>query len=78
MLFTIAAAGRADSAQIAVLDLKTGERKTLVRGGNQAEDIDDGLRPGRPSDFRGGRHAARRRFDPVRLEVGGDPVTSNA
>ncbi len=76
VLFTIAAAGRADSAQIAVLDLKTGERKTLVRGGNQAEYIDDGG-SGQPGHLifavAGTLRAVR--FDPVRLEVGGDPVT---
>ena len=40
VLFTITAAGQADNAQVAVLDLKTGQRKTLVRGGSQAEYVD--------------------------------------
>ena len=65
VLFTITAAGQADNAQVAVLDLKTGQRKTLVRGGSQAEYVDPVGRhgTGRVSDLRGGRHAARR---PVR------------
>ena len=61
---------------MAVLDLKTGQRKTLVRGGSEAEYVD-------PSEARqagyliyaaaGTLRAVR--FDPVRLEVLGDPVT---
>ena len=76
VLFTIAAAGRADSAQIAVLDMKTGERKTLVRGGNQAEYIDDGgSGQGGHLIFAVAGTLRAVRFDPVRLDVGGDPVT---
>ena len=76
VLFTIAAAGRADSAQIAVLDMRTGERKTLVRGGNQAEYIDDGdSGQGGHLIFAVAGTLSAVRFDPVRLDVGGDPVT---
>ena len=48
VLFTITAAGQADNAQVAVLDLKTGQRKTLVRGGSQAEYVDPSGGRGRP------------------------------
>ena len=40
VLFTITDAGQANNAQVAVLDLKTGQRKTLVRGASQAEYVD--------------------------------------
>jgi serine/threonine protein kinase/Tol biopolymer transport system component len=75
VLFTIAA-GRADSAQIAVFDTRSGKRKTLVHGGNQAEYIGDGG-PGRPGHliFAAAGTLRAVRFDPVRLHVGGDPVT---
>ncbi len=42
VLYTIVAAGGAANAQVAVLDLKTGQRKTLIRGGGQAEYVDTG------------------------------------
>ena len=78
VLFTIAAAGRADSAQMAVLDLRTGERKTLVRGGNQAEYVDDGgSGQGGHLIFAAAGTLRAVRFDPVRLDVRGDPVTSS-
>ena len=76
VLFTIAAAGQADNAQVAVLDLTTGQRKTLVE-----------RQPGRVRRPVGGSGQAGYliyaaagtlravRFDPVRLEVLGDPVT---
>ena len=48
VLFTITAAGSADNAEVAVLDLKTGQRKTLVRGGSQAEYVDPREARGRP------------------------------
>ena len=35
VLFTIATASQADRS-VAVLDLKTGQRKTLIRGGSDA------------------------------------------
>ena len=77
VLFTVAAAGRADSAQVAALDLKTGKHKTLVRGANQAEYV-----PASDSSEQAGyliytlAGALRAvRFDPIRLEVLGDPLT---
>jgi len=77
VLFTITASGQADAAQVAVLDLSTDRRKTLVRGGSQAEYVD-------PSDGTGQAgyliYAAAGtlravRFDSVRVEVLGDPMT---
>ena len=63
-------------SQVAVLDLKTGQRKTLIRGGSEAR------RTSRPRQATSGYlvYAAAGtlravRFDPVRLEVLGDPVT---
>ncbi len=54
VLFTITAlTGGLDAAQVAVLDLQTGTRKVLVRGGSSRP-----LRAERPSRLRGGRHAA--------------------
>ena len=85
VLFTITAAGRADNAQVAILDLRTGRRKTLVRGGGQAEYIEPSRGSGQVSFADPGQgeyliYAAAGtlraiRFDPVRLEVLGDPVT---
>ena len=76
VLFTITAAGSADNADVAVLDLKTGQRKTLVRGGSQAEYVDPsgGTGPGYLIYAAAGTLRAVR-FDPDRLEVLGDPVT---
>ena len=76
VIFTVSAAGRADSAQVAVLDLKTGHRKTLVRGANQAEYVASPT--GGQTGYlvyavAGGLRAVG--FDPVRLELLGDPVT---
>ena len=54
VLFTITAlTGGLDAAQVAVLDLQTGTRKILVRGGSHAHYVRE-----RPSRLRGGRHAA--------------------
>jgi serine/threonine-protein kinase len=77
VLFTSMAAGQTDSADVAVLDLNTGLRKTLIRGGSQAEYVD----PSGGTDQAGyliyaAAGALRAvRFDPARLEVLGDPVT---
>ena len=70
VLFTIEAAGGAANAQVAALDLKTGQRKTLIRGGSQAEYIDTGHLVYAVS---GTLWSVR--FDPVRLEVLSDPVS---
>lgn len=64
-------------ALTAVLDLKTGQRKTLVRGASQAEYVD----PSGGAEQTGYLICAAAgtlravRFDPARLEVLGDPVT---
>jgi eukaryotic-like serine/threonine-protein kinase len=77
VLFTIMAAGQADNAPVAVLDLRTGHHKTLIRGGSQAEYVG----PSTDTEEAGYLIYAAAgtlravRFDPVRLEVLGDPVT---
>ena len=77
VLFTITAAGSADNADVAVLDLKTGQRKTLVRGGSQAEYVDPSGGTGQAGYLIYAAAGTLRavRFDPARLEVLGDPVT---
>ena len=55
--------------QIAVLDLRTGERKTLIRGGSQPEYIETGHLV-----YATGRSLTAVRFDLERLEVQSDPV----
>ena len=77
VLFTITAAGSADNAEVAVLDLKTGQRKTLVRGGSQAEYVDPSGGSGQAGYLIYAAAGTLRavRFDPARLEVLGDPVT---
>ena len=42
VLFTVTAKSGIDNAQMAVLDLKTGNRRTLIRGGSDARYIDTG------------------------------------
>ena len=69
VLFTIAAASQADRS-IAVLDLKTGQRKTLIRGGGDAQYVESGH-----LIFAAAGALRAVRFDPARLEVLGDPVT---
>ena len=69
VLFTMATASQADSS-VVVLDLKTGQRKTLIRGGSDAQYAETGHLIFAAS---GALRAVR--FDPVRLELLGDPVT---
>ena len=69
VLFTIATTSQADSS-VAVLDLKTGQRKTLIRGGSDAQYVETGH-----LIFAAAGALRAVRFDPVRLEVLGDPVT---
>ena len=69
VLFTIATARQPDSS-VAVLDLKTGQRKTLIRGGGDAQYVETGH-----LIFAAAGALRAARFDPVRLEVLGDPVT---
>jgi serine/threonine-protein kinase len=70
VLFTVARTGRTpENGQIAVLDLKTGQWRTLIDGGGQAEYVDPGyIVYGAAGTLRAVR------FDPSRLEVLGDPV----
>jgi eukaryotic-like serine/threonine-protein kinase len=69
VLFTMATASQADSS-VAVLDLKSGQRKTLIRGGGDAQYVETGH-----LIFAAAGALRAVRFDPVRLEVLGDPVT---
>ena len=76
VLFTIVSNGPIDNAQVAVRDLKTGQRKTLIRGGSNAEYVD----PSTGSEQAGYLVYAAAgslravRFDLTRLQVLGDPV----
>jgi tRNA A-37 threonylcarbamoyl transferase component Bud32 len=85
VLFTITAAGGAASAQVAVLDLQTGQRKTLIRGGSQAEYVDPWATSA-GSTQGGSAHSGYLvyasagtlravRFDLASLDVLSDPVT---
>jgi serine/threonine-protein kinase len=69
VLFTIATTSQADSS-IAVLDLKTGQSKTLLRGGSDAQYVETGH-----LIFAAAGALRAVRFDPIRLEVLSDPVT---
>jgi len=69
VLFTISTASQADRS-VAVLDLKTGQRKTLIRGGGDAQYVETGH-----LIFAAAGALRAVRFDLVRLEVLGDPVT---
>lgn len=69
ILFTIRSGERSDDFQIAVLNLETGETKTLVRGGSSPRFSPSGhLVYGIENSVRAVP------FDPVRLEVLGDPI----
>jgi hypothetical protein len=70
VLFTVARAGRtAENGQVAVLDLKTGQWRTLIDGGSQAEYVDPGY-----IVYAAAGTLRAVRFDPSRLEVLSDPV----
>jgi serine/threonine-protein kinase len=69
VLFTVVTASPAYSS-VAVLDLKTGQRKTLIRGGGDAQYVETGHLV-----FAAAGALRAVPFDPVRLEVLGDPVT---
>jgi serine/threonine-protein kinase len=68
VLFTIVPNGGADM-QVAVLDLKSGQRRTIIRGGGQAEYAETGH-----IVYAAAGSLRAVRFDPVRLEVLSDPV----
>ena len=79
VLFTIAAAGQTDT-QLGVLDLETGQWKTIVRGGTQAEYVAspgpfNGLRPAGHLVYASAGSLRAIEFDPARLDVLGNPVT---
>ena len=69
VLFTITAPGSADNMQIAVLNLETGQYKTLVRGGSHPQYVETGHIVYAVS---GTLRAVR--FDIEKLDVVGDPV----
>jgi serine/threonine-protein kinase len=69
VLFTVARGLTTDHGQIAVLDLKTGQWRTLIDGGSYAEYVDPGYIV---YGYAGTLRAVR--FDPSRLEVLSDPV----
>jgi serine/threonine-protein kinase len=69
VMFTIAMADQADSPQVAVLDLKTGQRKTLIRGGSDAHYVQTGH-----LIFAAAGALRAVRFDLARLQVLGDPI----
>ena len=70
VLYTIAAtSGSIQNAQVAVLDMKNGQRKLLIRGGSQAEYVKSGHLV---YAVNGGLAVVR--FNLARLEVVGDPV----
>jgi serine/threonine-protein kinase len=69
VLFTITASGQPDNSQVAVLDLKSGTSKILVRGGSQAEFVEpDHLVYAASGSLRAVR------FDVKALELTSDPV----
>jgi serine/threonine protein kinase len=68
--------GDPELEHVAVLDLATGQSRILIRGGSQAEFVDTSTRSSRDGYLVYAVAGALRavRFDPVRLEVTGDPV----
>jgi serine/threonine-protein kinase len=69
VLFTIATTDTSTNGQVAVLDLKTGQYKILIRGASQAEYVETGHLVYTAA---GALHAVR--FDLGRLEVVGAPM----
>jgi len=69
VLFTITSGGTTPTAQIAALDLKTGQKKILLRGGSSAQYVETGHLV-----YAAGGTLRAVRFDPVRLQVLSDPV----
>ena len=69
VLFTIFPSSAAAPLQIAVLDFRTGQRKTLIRGGSQPEYVETGHLV-----YAAGRSLTAVRFDLDRLELQSDPV----
>jgi eukaryotic-like serine/threonine-protein kinase len=83
VLFTITSlTGGLDAAQVAVLDLQTGARRILVRGGSHAHYVSSGFGSPKRGEREGGHlvYAAAGAlravpFDLARLETRGTPVT---
>jgi len=76
VLFTIVKTGSTDNTEIAVLDLDTGQRKTLISGGTSAEYVAVpamGRNAGLIVYASGGALRAIR-FDAAALQTNGDPV----
>ncbi len=83
VLFTITAS-QVENAQVAVLDLATGQQKTLIRGGSHAEYVDPSAGSGQALSTGSGQAGylvygasgtlRAVRFDLARLEVLSDPV----
>jgi serine/threonine-protein kinase len=75
VLFTIIGAQR-ENDQVAVLDFKTGERKTLLRGASHVQYVDDrdGLASSGFLVYATAGTLRAVRFDARRLEVSSDPV----
>ena len=69
VLFTISAGGGVADRQVAVLDLKTGRRRTLIRSGSQAEYVETGH-----LIYTDGGTLWAVRFDLATLNVLGDPA----
>jgi len=69
VLFTITAPGQTETSQVAVLDLRSGRWKILIRGGSQAEYVESGHLVYAAA---GSLRAVR--FDLKRLEVLSDPI----
>ena len=68
VLFTVTK-GSAENSEIAVLDLKTGQTRSLIRGGTSAEYVETGHLV-----YAAAGTLSAIRFDPARLNVIGDPV----
>ena len=64
VLYTITSTGGPENSQVAVLDLETGQHKTLIRGGTDAEYVATGHLL-----YAAGGTLRAVRFDPRRLEV---------
>ena len=75
VLFTVASTDRR-SAEVALLDLNTGARKTIVRGGAHAEYVDssEGSRRAGYLIYVADRDLRAIRFDALNLEVRSDPI----
>ncbi|HYM23528.1 MAG TPA: hypothetical protein VEU08_09975 [Vicinamibacterales bacterium] len=69
VLFTVSTPGQMNDARVAVLDLKTGRRKILIRGASDAEFVKTGH-----LIYAAAGTLRAVRFDLERLEVLGDPV----